>query len=75
MKELLAILQAVGRAREMLSCHHAAGERFPETTLVELTDLLCSDELKCALEKVQANVGSPPLIPEDAPLKNAPIEG
>ena len=66
MKELLAILQAVDRARKALSMYE---EHRPEVVLAVLRDILENDEITCALEKVQASVGSPPIVPDAAPLE------
>jgi hypothetical protein len=65
MKELLAILQAITRARTALSVYE---EHRPEVVLAVLRDILENDEISCALEKVQASVGSPPIVPDASPL-------
>ena len=74
MKELLALIQAITRARSALTSYAEGGQRFPDETLKELADVLCSDEVRCALEKIQMNVGSPPIAPEDSPSKNESME-
>jgi hypothetical protein len=75
MKELLAILAAMERARSALTSHSQPREhRFPEEVIQELLDILDTDELTCALEKVQASIGSPPLAPDAPPLESAPVE-
>jgi len=70
MKELLAIIQAMERARKALSMQ---GEYRPQVLLVELTDILQNDEVTCPLEKVQASLGSPPIVPDAAPLEKEQI--
>jgi hypothetical protein len=74
MKELLAILQAVDRARSALAAYSKPGTHHPEVTIIELMDILESDEVTCALEKVQASVGSPPITPDVHPLERGPTE-
>ena len=56
MKELLAILQAVDRARSALASYSMPGNHNPEATIIELMDILASDEVTCALQKVQARL-------------------
>jgi hypothetical protein len=68
MKELLAILQAMERARGTLASYAQPGHRQPEATLVELMQILGNDEVTCALEKVQTNLGAPPIAPDTPSL-------
>jgi hypothetical protein len=74
MKELLAILEALHNAQDTLSRYAQLGERDPAGTIDELRGILDSEELNCALQRVEANVGSPPIAPDTAPVQKASIE-
>jgi len=73
MKELLAILEAMERARQTLENYLEHGERDADDTVNELLCILDDDALTCALEKVRANLGSPSIVPDASPLKKAPF--
>jgi hypothetical protein len=73
MKELFTILDALEKARHTLALY--SGDRDAEATIAELRSILDNDELNCAWQKVQLNIASPPIAPDDQMLKKAPIEG
>ena len=66
MKELLAILQALHDAQDTLRRYGCPGETDPKATINALLSILDSEELHCALRRVEANVGSPPIAPSHA---------
>ena len=72
MKELNTVLWALEKARQMLALH--SGARDADETICELRQLLESDELQCALEKIFNNIGSPSISPEDQPEAVVQIE-
>jgi hypothetical protein len=74
MKELLTILEALHNAQDALGRYAHRVERDPEATIDELLGILDNEELNCALERVEANVGSPPIAPDTAPVQKASIE-
>ena len=70
MKELMTVIQAITRARDALNSYFEAGKCLPKETLQELSDITC------ALEKMQANIGSPPIAPDGHTfLTKAPTAG
>jgi len=64
MKELHTILEAMIRARSILGSYENGDERDLHNMLKRLTAVLDDDDLRCALEKIQQSIGSPPLAPE-----------
>jgi hypothetical protein len=75
MKELLAILEAMEKARHTVARYLQSGGRNAEEAMQELIGILDNDELNCAFEKLQVNIAGPPFAPDAAPLKKAPVEG
>jgi hypothetical protein len=73
-KELFTILEALHRARSVLESYEQQGENRPGETLREVADIIVNDEIACALEKLQASIGSPPLVPDTPPPKEASRE-
>jgi hypothetical protein len=64
MKELQTILQALQRAREIVGQYAMPGDRDAESAMIELLGVLDNEELGCALDRVQGNLGSPSIAPD-----------
>ena len=74
MKELLAVLEALEKARHTLAMYDQRDDRNAEVTLGELRKILDNEELNCAWQKVQTNIAGPSIAPDAAPLAKALIE-
>lgn len=64
MKELQTILNALHKARDIVGQYAMPGDRDAESAMHELLGVLDSEELGCALERVEARLGSPSITPE-----------
>jgi hypothetical protein len=64
MKELQTILAALHKARDIVGRYAMPGDRNAESAMNELLGVLDSEELGCALERVETRLGSSSIAPE-----------